>query len=103
MYWPSKHPTYTYVAPAMAIRLGIDTRLLVELAVAVRLFVELGDVSIGTEDAIPEPKSVKVGETELPSPAFEPIAVVILPEGKEVVTGTTTSTRLDVRKHTLSS
>lgn len=86
--------------------------------------VELGlDVSTGIEDAVPEIRFVKVGETELPNPEFEPIAVAILPEGKKVgetelpssvfeptavavlpedkvVVIDTTSIKLDVRKQT---
>ncbi len=88
------------------------------------MFVKLGfDVSTGL-DAVPEIKFVKVGETEVPSPLLEPIAVAILPEdkgdgetalpspdsepmavailpeGKVVVTGTTSSINVDVRKQT---
>ena len=75
-----------------------------------RLFVGLGfDVTTGTEDAVPEVRYVEVGETEFPSPKLEPIVVGILPEppavatlpdGDGVVIGTTTSTKLDVRKQT---
>lgn len=75
-------------------------RLLVELAVAVRLFVELGVDVINGVDAIPEIRFVKVGETEVLGPEFEPIAVAILPESKGVVIGSTISTNLDVRKQT---
>lgn len=64
---------------------------------------------------MPKVSSVKVGETELPSPELEPLAVgirelprlelgptavVILPESKGVVRGTTSKINFDVRKQT---
>ena len=105
MYWPSKHPTYTYVAPPIERRLGISAS---EFTVAdvVRAVVELGiEVSTGMEDAVPEGRPVKVDEIGLPSPEVDPIAVTLAPEalapeGNDVATGTTTSTKLDVRKQT---
>ena len=130
MYWPSKHPTYTYVAPPIERRLGISAS---EFTVAdvVRAVVELGiEVSTGREDAVPDVRPVKVDETGLPSPEVDPIAVTLAPEanpevdpvavtlapeanpdvdpiavalapeGNDVVTGTTISTKLDVRKQT---
>ena len=41
-----------------------------------------------------------VGETEVVKPELELIAVALLPESRGVVAGTTTSTKLDVRKQT---
>lgn len=86
------------------------------VADVVRAVVELGiEVSTGMEDAVPEVRPVKVDETGLPSPEVDPIAVTLAPEanpevdpiavalapeGNDVATGTTTSTKLDVRKQT---
>lgn len=75
----------------MAIELGIAAMLVVEVGVA---------VSAGVE-AVPKVRSVRVGETELPGPEFEPTPVAIPPEeGEEGVKVTTSSINLDVRKQT---
>ena len=63
----------------------------------IRLVVK--DVSIEVED-VTEIRLVKLGETELPSPELEPLAVTIPPDVDGVVLGTTTSINFDVRKQT---
>lgn len=84
----------------MEIALGIPLGKFA-FADVVRLVVELGfDVSNVIEDAVPETRSVNVGEIELLSPEFEPTSVAMLPEGE--VAGTMNTSTFDVRKQTLS-
>ena len=73
---------------------GIGWRPLVKLAVAALL---LMGVSVVVGDAVIDTRSVNVGETEVVKPL---IAVALLPGSRGVVAGTTTSSKLDVRKQT---
>ena len=77
----------------------VDVSTGIEDVAEVRLVMR--DVSTGVED-VTEIRLVKLGETELPSPELElePLAVTIPPDVDGVVLGTTTSTKLDVRKQT---
>ena len=67
----------------------------IELGIAARLVVGAGT---GVEDAVPNVRSVRIGETELPGPKLEPTPVAIPPDGEEGVTVSTIN--LDVRKQT---
>lgn len=90
----------------MFVKLGFDVSTRLEDAVPEIKFVEVGETEVPSP--LFEPIAVAIlpedeggdGETELPSPLFEPIAVAILPEGKVVVTGTISSINVDVRKQT---
>lgn len=84
----------------MEIELGIKLSEFVAVD-GVRLVVELGfDVSTGIEDTVPEVMSGKIGEAELTPAEIEPLEITAPPGDKGVVTGTTTSIVLDVRKQT---
>ncbi len=72
----------------------VDAKLVAELVI---------DVSTGVEDAVAEVRLVKVGETELPRPDSEPLAITIPPEVEDVEKGTTTVINRDVRKQTFQN